>query len=374
MRQSRILQSAIIFIVLVTISCTKQSETIKLGSLGPLTGDAAQWGVPARNGAMLAVEEINKSGGIHGKKIDLFVEDDKCEPRDGTTAFRKLFDTDKVIGVIGAVCSSVTLAVAPLAEQSKTLLISPASTTPKITDAGDYIFRVIPTDALRGKAFAEYLKNDVGISKIAILYINNEGGLGNKEVFENTFKALGGEVLIVESYAQGTNDVRSQLAKIQKSSAEALMVVSYPEDTIVVLKQIIEIGIKLPLYFQTEAVEDPTVLRNAGNAAENVTYILPAEASGAAAIEFRKKYKDKFQVDHPLFAAEAYDAVNLIAEAAKAASSAELDGTSLKSFLYSVKDYNGASGKISFDKNGDVIKPMAIKRIQGGTGVVVATK
>ncbi|MDZ7362128.1 MAG: ABC transporter substrate-binding protein [candidate division KSB1 bacterium] len=373
MKSSKFFQAAITVIAVITVSCTKQSETIKLGLLGPLTGDAAQWGVPARNGALLAVEEINKAGGVNGKKIDLFVEDDKCEPRDGTTAIRKLIDNDKVIGVIGAVCSSVTLAVAPIAEQSKTLLISPASTNPKITDAGDYIFRVIPTDALRGKVFAEYLKKDVGVSKIAILYINNEGGLGNKEVFENIFKSLGGEVLIVESYAQGTNDVRSQLAKIKKSSAEALMIVSYPEDTIIVLKQIVEVGIKIPLYFQTEAVEDPNVLRIASTAAENVTYILPAAASGTAAIEFRQKYKDKFQVDPPLFAAEAYDAAYLIAKACEAVKKDKIDGTSLKSFLYTVKDFDGASGRISFDTNGDVIKPMAIKKIQGGTGVVIAT-
>ena len=145
-------------IVIIEQGCQrKKVEFIKIGAILPLTGDAAQWGIPPQKGAELAVEEINKAGGINGKKLKLIVQDTKCEPKAGVSSFQKLISDKEIRIVIGGVCSSVTLAVAPIAEKNKILLISPASTNPKITNAGDYIFRVIPSDDLRGKVFAEYL-------------------------------------------------------------------------------------------------------------------------------------------------------------------------------------------------------------------------
>lgn len=356
-------------IVLIVTQTKKKPGEIKIGAILPLTGDNAQWGIPPRKGAELAIEEINKQGGIKGKKLVLLSEDDRCEPKLGVSAFNKLL-AQKVKVILGAVCSSVTLAISPLAEKNKIILISPASTNPKITEAGDFIFRVIPSDALRGEVFAKYLFSK-GIKKVALLYINNEGGRGNRDVFIKKFTELGGEVLIEESYEQGATDMRTQLVKIKGSKAEALVIVSYLGDTPLIMKQAKELGLSLPLYFQTEAVEDPNVLRAAGETAEGVIYILPAPATGEVPEQFKKKYKEKYGSEPELFAAEAYDAIYLIADAIKSQKDKEISAEQIRDYLYSVKGYNGASGVISFDKNGDVIKPMAIKTIKNGKPVLI---
>lgn len=310
--------------------------------------------------------QINKKGGINGRHLELIIEDSRAEPKEGISAFNKLIATHDIKIILGAVASSVTLAIAPLAERNHVLLISPASTSPKISQAGDFIFRVIPSDDVRGKVFAEYLFNDANIRSVSILYINNEGGVGNKETFKNRFIQLGGEIITEEAYNQTTTDVRTQLTKIKSTQTQALVVVSYPKDTILVMKQSLELNLGKPLYFQTEAVEDPQVLREAGVAAEGAIYILPAMARGEIPTLFSKNYQKKYGQEPGLFAAEAYDIVYLIASAFESKLETNVPSDVLRDYFYNLKGYSGASGKITFDENGDVQKPMAIKQILNG--------
>jgi len=349
----------------------KGGDTVRIGAILPLTGSAAQWGGPARDGAQLAVDEVNSNGGIKGQKIALDIEDDKCDPTTGVSAMQKLLATTKPIVVDGAVCSSVSLAIAPIAEENKTVLISPASTTPLLTHAGDYVFRVIPTDALRGKVFAEYMYSQ-GIKDVSILYINNEGGVGNKDTFTENFSRLGGKVISTEAYPQDTRDIRSQLTKIKQTRPSALVVVSYPDDTPIVMRQAQELAVGLPMFFQTEALDDPAVIQKAGSAAEGATYVLPAKAEGPVPDAFAKAYKKRYGRDPETFAAESYDVIKLTAQVL--GESPTISSGALKDGLRKIQGYLGASGTITFDANGDVIKPMAIKKISNGKSVVLVVK
>jgi branched-chain amino acid transport system substrate-binding protein len=343
------------------------SDQISIGAVLPLSGDAAHWGIPARTGAELAVHEINAAGGIGGRSLALVVEDDRCSPADGVSAFNTIMASAKPpVAVLGAVCSGVTLALAPLAESHKVVLISPASTSPKLTGAGDFIFRVVPSGSVRGKVFAEYLYHDRGLRKLAVMYINNEGGMGGSSAFKKRFTALGGTVVIEQSYTQGTTDLRAQLMKIKAANTEGVLVGSYPPDTVAMLQQAREIGLQQPLFFTTEAVQNPEVLRQAGDAAEGATYILAAPAAGEAVEKFTAAYEAKFGKEPELFAAEGYDVIRLIAEAIAGTTAESLSGSGIRDFLRRVRDYAAASGTITFDRNGDVIKPYAIKRIEGG--------
>jgi branched-chain amino acid transport system substrate-binding protein len=344
---------------------------IRIGAILPLTGSAAQWGIPPRDAALLAVEEVNSRGGIKGRKIVLEVEDDKCEAAVGVSAAQKILTSGKPLAVLGAVCSSVTLAIAPIFESNTIVLISPASTSPLITNAGNYIFRVIPTDALRGKVFAEYVYS-IGHRNVSLLYINNDGGLGNQKTFAENFHRLGGKILSVEAYPQDTRDVRAQLTKIKQQKPDAVVIVSYPDDTPIVLRQAQELSVGAPLFFQTEALDDPAVIQRAGNAAEGATYILPAKPEGGATDAFATKYRQKYGRDPETFASEGYDVVMLVAKILEEA--AEPSSDALKVGLYETKNYPGASGTITFDQNGDVIKPMAIKRIEFRTGKTILTQ
>jgi len=353
---------AIIVALVFVFGTGKTTEgLVKIGVLAPLTGEASQWGVPPKEGIELALELIKNR--VDNKKVEVIYEDTQCDPAKGVSAVQKLINIDEVDAIIGAVCSSVTLAIAPIVEKSEVPLISPASTSPKISDAGDYVFRVVPSDALRGEVFADYIKNDVGLNKVAILYINNEGGAGNKDSFKKRFEELGGKIVAIESYAQGTKDVKTQLMKIKNQNIQAIVIVSYPADSVIILKQAQELGLSLPLYFQTEALEDPFVLEAAGESANGVIYILQADPSGREVEKFENMFEERFNRAPALYAAEGFDAFNLIIKAIKECK-AETDLSScIKDELYTIKNYQGVSGTITFDGKGDVLKPMAIKKI-----------
>src|SRR5438105_1378852 len=140
-----------------SIPAAAGNDRIAIGVILPLSGEAAHWGIPARSGAELAVEQVNRAGGGGAATLELAVEDDRCNPTEGVSAFNKIMAAASPSAVLGAVCSGVTLAVAPLAETRRTVLISPASTSPKLTGAGEFIFRVVPPGSRRGKVFAEYV-------------------------------------------------------------------------------------------------------------------------------------------------------------------------------------------------------------------------
>jgi branched-chain amino acid transport system substrate-binding protein len=146
-----------------------ESDVVTIGAVLPLTGEAAHWGIPPRNAAEMAVGEVNRAGGIGGRKLALVVEDDRCQPADGISAFNKIMSAANPPVILGAVCSGVTLAIAPLAEARKTVLISPASTSPKVTNAGDFIFRVIPSGSVRAKILAEYIYHERALRKLAVI-------------------------------------------------------------------------------------------------------------------------------------------------------------------------------------------------------------
>lgn len=342
-----------LFALILLMGCNQsKNETIKIGLILPLTGDAAAWGIPPKNGAQLAVDEINKNGGINGKMIELIIEDDVCDPANGVAAINKMITTDKPVAIVGAVCSSVTLAIAPIAEKNKIVLISPASTNPKITDAGDYIFRVIPSDELRGQVFAEHIYK-LGLRKAAIIFINNDGGKGNEQTFIKYFTKLGGEILTSQAYAITAKEVKTQMLKIKESKPEFILAISQIQDAVTVLKNAKELNVNLPFYFQTEALEDPKVAELAGDAINGSTYITFAKEESPEIDKFKKLYKENFNTEPELFSAEAYDAINLVYTALK-------EKKEIKDYLYSIKDYQGVSGSISFDSNGDTDKKLEV--------------
>ena len=358
----------------VPSSLAVAAEPISIGAVLPLSGDAARWGIPPRNAAELAIDEINGAGGIDGGTLRLMAEDDRCQPAEGVAAFNKIMAAVTTPVILGAVCSSATLAIAPLAEASKTVLISPASTSPKVTNAGDFVFRVISSGSLRGKVFAEYLYHERGLRRLAVLYINNEGGIGGSSSFKAQFTQLGGTIVREEPYEQGVTDIRAQLTRIRDTNAEGVLVGSYPSDTVLALRQARELQLKLPLFFTTEAVQNPEVLRDAGDAADGAVYILAASATGPVPDAFNRAYEAKFGHRPELFAAEGYDIVRLVGNAMAESKDKPVTGASIRDFLYQVRNHQGASGAITFDEKGDVIKPYAIMTIEAGKPKTIAIK
>lgn len=353
---------------LFPLSCKKEPEEIKIGSVLPLTGDAAKYGASAKKAIDLAVQEINLAGGIKGSKIIVIYEDDQASPDKGVSAFQKLITVDKVPVVIGAMPSSVTLAMAPIAEKNKVVLFSPASSNPKVTEAGDYIFRNDVSDVFEGVKMAEEVWERLGLKKVAVLYINNDYGAGIKDVFIRRFEELGGKIVDVETFEQGATDFRTQLTKIKQSNPEASYIVGYKEQ-IQILKQYKELAIKAQI-LATIMLEDPEIIQKVGDAAEGAIYTYRAydpQSGQKEVTEFVENFKTKYGIEPDNWAAQCYDALKIVVLAIKRGG---YTSEGIKNSLYRIRDFPGVSGLTTFDENGDVIKPIILKTVKDGKFVI----
>lgn len=354
--------------VVLVVSKLRQSppSNATWGVLLPLTGDRGAYGVAMRDGITLAIDEINVGGGVNGSRIQLIIEDTKSTPRDCVSAFEKLASQDKVRVLLGPMSSSEVLSVAPLAEQRHILLFTPSASSPAISDAGDYIFRNVPSDVFEGSAMAEVAASQLKLKTIDILYINTDYGIGVVQTFRAAYEKLGGNVLAAEAYPDGTRDFRTHLQKIKEANPEALYIVGYKEmgTAVAQAKQL-----ALPQRLLSTAIfEDPEILKAAGDAAEGLVFTSitfdPANPDPRA-VAFTKNYRERFKREPDGYAASAYDAACILAEAARSAGSLEPDR--MKDALYHMQDFKGLLGNVKFDAKGDAILPIRLKRVSHGT-------
>ncbi len=357
----------LVLLIICAQSCKpiKEETVIKIGAIMPLTGDGAKYGETAKNAINLAIDEINEKKSTK-KKIEVIFEDSKGDPKTGVLAVQMLISTHNVPVIIGGLFSSVTLAVSPILNKNKVVLLSPTSSAPEITNAGDYIFRNCASDIFEGNIMAEFSIRKMKLEKVAILYVNNDYGLGIKDVFTTNYIKLGGEILISETFDQGTTDFRLQLSKIKKYNPDAIYIIGYKE-LAQLLRQSRELDINKQ-FLSTVMFEDPEILKIAGDSAEGVIYsarTYDPKSNAHNIKKFVKKYVDKYNVEPDIFAALSYDAIKIISLAILE-SNAELTAESIKNYIYTVKHYPGIVGDTTFDKNGDVIQQAVIKIVRGG--------
>jgi len=351
-------------IMLIVTQTKKEPGEIKIGAILVLTGPYAKVGQSAKQGIEMAIEEINGKGGIQDKKIRLIYEDDQGTPQKAVSAIRKLITVDKVPTIIGPLGSSAVLAIAPIAEKEHIVAISPTASAPEITHAGDYIFRVTYSDTFEGSKMAEYALKESKYKKIALLYINNDYGIGLKKSFKKKFKELGGQIVIDEAYDAKATDFRTHLLQIRESAPDAIYLTGYSEMG-QILKQAKELGIVIP-FLSCIMVEISDVVKIAKEAAERVIYTHPAydpEKGDESALRFAKKFKKKYGTLPDPEAAFSYDAMKILTLAIERGG---ITADGIKNVLYQIKGYEGVTGETTFDENGDVIKSIGIKKIEKG--------
>lgn len=349
---------------------TNQTEAelnLRVGVVLPLTGDLASYGKNAKDGIELAAQELNSmasKGGGGAIRISLVFEDSKGQPQPAVSAFQKLTTVDRVSCVIGDVASSSTLAMAPLANSKKVVLMSPAASAPGITDAGEFVFRVWPSDAFEASVIGDYLEKKP-YRKIGLAYVNNDYGQAMLRIIDARLKNFGGVISDAEGFEQNTRDLRAQLTKLAGAAPEVILLVSYPKDSIIFLRQYAELGLHIPIV-STSSFEDPQILKEQGKVAEGIVFSSPLPADDADVVvgNFRKAYEARYTKKPGLVADYAYDALRVLAEAARLVGAT--DGESLRSGLGKIKDFYGASGLINFDTNGDVVKPAGLKTVKNG--------
>lgn len=351
--------------------CTKKEpETIKIGVILPLTGNLSEVGENAKNGILLGLEEANEQYKTSDRKVKILLEDGKANPKDTVNAFNKLIYIDKVKFVIGEISSGATLAIAPIAEQNKILLISPGASTPKLSDAGEYIFRTWHSTSYEGKYFAKYLYEEHLVKTIGILFINNEYGVGIVTRFSETFELGGGKVLFKESFDQNQTNFRPVLSKVKELAkrVEGIYLVSYYKEAGLLIKQLREMKINSNL-FCSDAIQDPKLIEIAGKAAEGLIYphAKTPDSTNPVVKNFQIKYKEKFGKEYGPTSDTAYDAFKLLVTAINKVGYNTL---LVKDYLLNIMDFDGVSGQIAFDKNGDVLKEMEIKTVKNGNFMV----
>lgn len=334
-------------------------KSIEMGALIPLSGNAAIYGQSMQSGIDLALEEINRKG-INGKELKIIYEDSKGDPKTAVTEISFLIGG--MPAIITAI-SGVVLSTAPLANEKKIILMNVGAKSPLISEAGDYIFSNIPNSNYDEKLFAKFVKENLNINRIAIIHLNNDYGLGTSKAFDKYFTELGGNIVITESYETDAIDFKTQLTKLKSKNPEAIFLVGLKEQGLV-LKQAKELDINTQ-WLAPEGFAQPEIIKLAGEAAENTIFHTPnfdPKSQLEPTKSFVETYKTKFNKDPDIYAANSYDATMLLAEAIKEVGP---DGEKVKDWLY-ITNFQGVSGIIKFDTNGDVIKPVIIKTIKQG--------
>lgn len=358
---------ALMTLALVGCQIGTSDEVIKIGYIGPLTGDAASYGADTHNAVLMKVEEINAAGGIDGKMIELISEDGLCTGSNSASAAQKLIHIDGVVGIIGGQCSSETLAAAPIAEAAKVIMIAPISSSPDVTDAGDFIFRVYPNDALKGMVMSKYIERE-GYKSVAIITENTDYAQGIRESLK---KALPETIPVVfdETVEPGTKDFRALVSRMQDLDFD-IFVLNPQSDSVLaaMAQQFRDQGLTQDMLSQdiadsinlgqlaTEAVEGMRLF--------NTSSILGTEENNGItfADTFREKYGEPEA--NMSFAVLAYDAAGVLLQAIKEVGT---EGEAIRDYLYELDAYNGASAPFYFDEKGDVIGiPYGLKEFKNG--------
>ncbi len=375
MKKTKIIIGIIILAILVwggvklfEIKDEKIKEPIKIGAALSLTGKAAYYGEQTKNGLDLAIEKIKKEN--YPFKLELIYEDTRSDAAPAVSAISKLIDADKVKLIIGPIRSSDVLAAAPIAEKNRVILFITVASTDEITQAGDYIFRNRETSAPHSKKMAEILINK-GIRNVTVFSSKSANSIGYSKFFTDSFKQLGGQIVLSVQYDEKNNDFRTDISKVKNSEVEAFYISpTLGKDGGLITKQIRELGFK-QLITMNPVPESTEFLDASGIYSEGVVYTSPAfDVDDPNIQDYRMSYKAMYGKESDFISANAYDAMKIIADAIKTCKGDNAE--CIKYYLYNVKDYPGIGGLTSFDANGDVTKPVIVKTIKDGQFVKIS--
>ena len=345
----------------------------KIGVMLPLTGDGAAYGLPEQKGVKIAIEEINAKGGINGRKLEAIYEDSKCNPKDGNAAAQKLVNIDRVKVIVGGACSGETLGASPITEANKVILISPSATNPDVTKAGDFVFRVAPSDAYAGVVASNYAFDELKAKKAALISESTDYAQGLRKVFRENFAKSGGEIAADETYNPEDTDFRTQVTKVKSADPDVIYLVPQaPQKGLLLVKQIKEAGLKQQQLLTAEVIigQRDMIKENAADfeGLIGVEQKFDDKNPKAAALLAKYRQETKEDAQFPQFVSSSYDIVYLLADAIGRYG---YDSEKIRDYLYAVKDYDGAVGKVTIDENGDPIMDYSVKQARNGELVVL---
>jgi branched-chain amino acid transport system substrate-binding protein len=345
---------------------TTASAQIKIGEVDPLTGGISQFGISCHQGYLLALEEANQAGGVLGQRIELVTEDDQSKPGECATVVRKLIGEDKVVGLLGDATSSATLEGAPIAQNSKVPMITPTATNPKITEVGDYIFRVCFLDEFQGRVLARFAREKLNAKTAAILTdVKQDYSVDLTKFFKEEFTKSGGSITREQSYSTGDTDFRAQLTTLRAAKPDVVYVPGYYQEVALIVKQARQVGLTMP-FIGCDGWANQSLLTIGGKALDGcyLTNHFSPDDPAPAVQKFVEKYKSKYGSVPDTFAALGYDAARILIDAIKRAGSAE--PSAIRDALAKTSGFEGCTGTIGFDANRNATKAALVLTIKDG--------
>lgn len=352
------------------LACTKNSSSskdaneIRIGQFGSMTGSEATFGQSTDKGIRLAVDTKNAQGGIKGKKIKLITEDNQGKPDEAAAVVKKLIAQDEVVAILGEVASNRSLAAAPIAQQFRIPMVSPSSTNPKVTQIGDYIFRVCFIDPFQGPVMARFAFENLKARKVAILKdLKSDYSLGLTEFFEKKFKDLGGTITSTQNFQTGDTDFKAQLTAIRGEKPDALFIPAYYTEVGLIARQAKQLGIKATL-LGGDGWDSPKLQEIGGEAIVGAYFSnhYSTESPNPATQEFIKAYKEKYSEVPDGMAASGYDAARILLHVLESLEVITPDN--IREALAHVKDFKGATGSITINEQRNADKEAFIVQVK----------
>ena len=347
-------------------------QTVKFGFVTAYTGPGAAYGQAMKEGVDLAVEEINKDPKTK-MKIDLVTYDTKLNKAEAINAVKKCIEQDKVLAIEGPMTSGEMFAAGPVAQQSKVVAFGTGTTAPGITDLGDYIFRNAIPGKLAIPVTVQKAHDKLGFKTVAVMYSNNNDQMvGENKIYQDVFKQLGVNVVDTETFADKDTDFSAQLTKIQAANPDVIAIAGLYQEGALIVKKAREMGMTQPI-IGNNGFNSPAYIQQAGDAANGTLVATPwnPERKSDKAQVFRKAYVAKYGHEPDQFAAQAYDAMYVMHQAAEQ-SGTTTDRKKFRDTLAKIKDFEGATGKFQFDEHRDPKMDLDVLQVKDGKWVPFA--
>jgi branched-chain amino acid transport system substrate-binding protein len=344
-------------------------DTIKIGLLAPLTGQAAADGLSVQNSVKLAVEKVNAEGGLMGKKVELITYDDRADGKEAVALARKLIEQDKVVAVVGGSYSTPSRAMAPIFQEEKIPAVYAYAVHPDVTKAGNFNFRNGFLGMVEGKAAAYTAVKLLKAKKIALLISDNDFGRTLAEGFKmyiEKYAKGAATITSVQAYPMQEKDFKAYLSKIKDENVDAIFSSGYYFQTGPVVKQAREMGIKAHIIGE-EGADSPKFLEIAGKSAEGFVIVtnLNRDDKRAQVQNFLKTFETRYKIQPDMVGASAYDAFMIIIDGIKRAKSVK--GPDIRGSIATLKDFDGLTGQIKrFTPEGEVVKDVQVQTVKDG--------
>lgn len=327
-------------------------DKVKVGWIGSLTGDQAVWGQCESSTVKMVIDDLNKSGGLLGREVELIAYDTRGDATEAVNAVKRLTGQDKVIGIIGPNASGQAIPISSVLEEMKVPDIATVATNPKVTvvdgKVKPYNFRVCFIDPYQGAAAAGYAADVLKAKKAAVLYdVSDDYSQGLTEFFEKTFTEKGGEIVSKEAFKTGDVDFRAQLTKIKATNPDVIFMPYFFKEVALSTKQARELGIKAT-FMGGDGWPSEQLISMAKDAVEGAYFVNHLDFNDPEVASFRDKYKSTFGKDVELNGFLAYDATNMLIDAVKRADS--FDTVKITAALETT-NMKGITGKIVIGKD-----------------------